>query len=328
MNRKMVLAALALLAAALGYYLYTSQSEKSGTELAQNCDVNVGYSKLRISLPVFIAESKGYFKEAGIKVCLQPYDTAQPLMQAMAEGKVDAGGYTALPITFAAMQRSGKKLRFASAMLEDKDHRVSYLLVEKNSKLTKITDLRGKRIGILPTVAYQKWLEAILREAGVDASSVTIQQIEPTLQAQALKGGGIDALFTNDPVATAASSAGVARLLNANVEVPSVFGSPFLFGSFNIRDDWAGQNPEKVAQLVTALNRAIAYVNAEPAQAKQLMMPFLAKPFQGHILKYPDALYLATPQTTQAMFDRAVAISIEEGILAKPVNLNGLVIAN
>jgi ABC-type nitrate/sulfonate/bicarbonate transport system substrate-binding protein len=50
-------------------------------------------------------QSRGFFAEQGLKVKLVRFDTAQPLMQSLVAGNLQAGGYTALPITFTAMLR-------------------------------------------------------------------------------------------------------------------------------------------------------------------------------------------------------------------------------
>ena len=66
-----------------------------------------------------MAHEKKIFQKHGLDVRLKVYDTAQPLMQALVEGKVDVAGYTALPITFNGMLRSDKKLYFLTTMIED-----------------------------------------------------------------------------------------------------------------------------------------------------------------------------------------------------------------
>lgn len=60
-------------------------------------EVTIGYSQLRISLPIFVAAERGLFAKHGLAVTLRPYDTAQPMVQALAEGKLDLAGYSALP---------------------------------------------------------------------------------------------------------------------------------------------------------------------------------------------------------------------------------------
>ena len=47
--------------------------------------------RLSSSAPVFIAQDKGYFKEAGLEIELKFFDAAQPIAVATASGDVDFG---------------------------------------------------------------------------------------------------------------------------------------------------------------------------------------------------------------------------------------------
>ena len=51
----------------------------------------VGVLRLSSSAPVFIAQDKGYFREAGLEVELKFFDAAQPIAVATASGDVDFG---------------------------------------------------------------------------------------------------------------------------------------------------------------------------------------------------------------------------------------------
>src|ERR1700749_2935235 len=51
----------------------------------------VGVLRLSSSAPVFIAQDKGYFREAGLDVELKFFDAAQPIAVATASGDVDFG---------------------------------------------------------------------------------------------------------------------------------------------------------------------------------------------------------------------------------------------
>ena len=301
-----------------------AESEQATPEYAE-CELEIGYSRLRISLPVFVAAEQGFFDDAGLAVCLEQYETAQPLMQALVAGEVDVAGYTALPITFNGMLRNGKKLRFVTAMIEDQDHRISYMLVPAESNITDVSELRGKRIGILPTIAYSKWLEAMLSSNGMSDDDVLIQQVAPNLQPQTLQSGGVDALFTNDPAATTAIQLGVARLMNDDVEVPSLYEDPFVFGSFNVTDKWAKQNPREYDALVVAINRAVDFINENPDEAKQDMVSFLSESFQPHVEFYPDALYYRTDEVTEEMFTEIASAYEAQGIIPSEIDLSDLV---
>ncbi|MCZ7679937.1 MAG: ABC transporter substrate-binding protein [Sandaracinaceae bacterium] len=235
-------------------------------------------------------------------------------------------GYTALPITYNGMIRSGTELYFMTALVEDQDHRISYLLRRRgDDEITSTADLRGRSVGILPTVAYRAWLEALLAEAGVDPAEVTIQQIAPAMQLQALRAGGVDALFTNDPAATSAIVQGIAEPVHDYVEVPRTLGEPFLFGSFNVRKDWADAHPDEATRLAAALDEAVDFVNEHPDEAKRLMRSFLPDAFRDHVARYPDARYLRTDQVEELAFVRAADQCRQRGIIPAALSLSGLV---
>lgn len=249
------------------------------------------------------------------------------------EGRVPAAGYSALPITFNGILRSGTKLLFLTTMVEDQQHRISYLLRRKTPEgeepaITSVRGLAGKRIGILPTIAYKSWIDAILKANGVNPEEVIILQIAPKLQPPMLFSGGVDALFTNDPGATAAIIEAGAEFITEEVDVPKVMGEPFAFGSFNVREDWASAHPDMFTRLIAAMDEAVAFVNANPVEAKLTMTPYLPEIFKAHIGKYPDARYLSSSQTSETAFRQLADRYYEMKIIPAPIDLTGTVVKN
>ena len=329
MNMKKTLVLVLILGAGALVVLGYGRLNTGNDQIAESglTEVNIGFSRLRISLPVFVAEEQGFFEAHGINATLEMYETAQPLMQALVQGQIDVAGYTALPITYNGMLRSEKKLYFSSVMVEDQQHRISYLLRPTGSTaINSVADLKGKTVGILPTIAYKAWLEAMLKKEGVDLNSVRIQQIAPTLQAQTLKSKGVDALFTNDPAATSAIQTGTAELVSSAVEVPQYLGEPFPFGSFNLSKTWVDANPETANNIVLALDDAIKFINENPDKAKQAMTKYLPEIFQPHVELYPNALYLDSAETSEKVLNDAASQYLEIGIIQKPLSLDGLVL--
>lgn len=294
--------------------------------------IDIGYSRLRISLPVFVAQEKGLFEKHGISANLLVYDTAQPMMQALVEGKIDVAGYSALIITYGAMARSGKQLYFLTTMVEDQGHRISYLLRPKPldgvaPEINKISDLKGKTIGILPTTAYKAWIGMILKANGLDPEKdVVIQPVAPEQQPQTLKNGGVHALFTNDPAATSVIALGIGELISNEVEVPKYLGEPFPFGSFNVSKDWGDKHPREFKALTAALDEAVAFTNQNPAEAKEIMRKYLPEKFQSHVSLYPDAKYLSTTDSKSKDFTDAADQYLSAGIIDKAVYLTDLII--
>ena len=326
MNKKIAIAiaALVLVALVIGGYIWFRNSNGIESNTNKNQPVVIGYSKLRISLPIFVAEHNGYFKAESIQPELKSFDTAQPLMDALVAGHIKMGGFTAYPITFSAMQQSNVKLYFAGMMLEDEKHPISMLLKKKDSPISKISDLKGKRIGILPTTAYKEWLETILQENGVDPKDVTITPVAPSQAKDSLNNGQVDALFYNDPVATTTVRNGIAELITPEALVPKYLGSPFPFGAFNFRKDFADENPELVRKVNNALNKAIDYINEHPQESKEIMKVFLPDEQDPFVPFYPDALYVRSDKVPEADLKKIEDICLKIGVINKPVQLEGL----
>ena len=268
----------------------------------------IGVSTLRISLPVFVAIERGIFARHGIDAEIRRYDTAQPLAEELAAARIDAGGYVAFPILFGP-GAPPPRVRVLTAVVEDAGHPLSYLLVKKGSGLRGVAALRGRRIGILPTAAYRGWIEAILRHDGLRPEDVSIVPLAPPLEVDALASGGVDALFTGDPMATAALARGVAELAGDSPDVPRVFGEPFLFGTFAVTEDFARKQPALVGALRLALDEAITLLAADPAVGRAAMAPYVREPERAFIDRYPPARYLRSTEIGDAQLDRALELA-------------------
>ncbi|MDP3235777.1 MAG: ABC transporter substrate-binding protein [Myxococcales bacterium] len=255
--------------------------------------LSLGVSRLRISQPVFVAVEQRLFSRAGLEVTLEQFDTAQPLADELCAGRLDAAGFVAFPILF---ERAGPPLavRVATAIVEDELHPLSSLLAPVERPLASVRELRGKRVGVLPTLAYQRWLEVLLRSEGLSLDDVTVVPIAPALEVDALASGGIDALFTGDPMATAA----VARRVGVHVGPPApvarALGGRLLFGGFAMSSKLVDERPAVAMALVAALDEAIAIIEANPEVGRESMRPWLRETERPFVDRYPPTKYLGS----------------------------------
>ena len=313
MRRKYCIASVLLLCVALEF----CACGKKKTE-----EINIGYSRLRISLPVFVAQEKGFFRKHGLNVKLEMFDTAQPLMDALCSGHIDIAGYTALPITFNAQFRSGKDLLYTTLMMEDAAHPISMFVVARNKTIRSLSELRGKKIGILPTFAYRAWLELILKKNGIPLNEVEIQQVAPAMTPTALASGTVDVMFTNDPAVTTSVQKGAGTLLTEDAVIPGYMWSPFPFASFNITREYASAHPKNTRAIVDALNDAISFIAENQGEARKIMAAFLPeaqKPFVEH---YPDALFTPSKFVTTGQLQKVKQAYLNQKILKGDLNLS------
>ena len=253
--------------------------------------IEIGYSALGISLPLFVAERRGLFAEQGLAVKLRAFPTAHPLVEAIVhDGGPACGGYAAFPIAF-HRHLNAKPLHYAGAVLEDSGHPISFLLVREGSGIDSIEDLADRKVGVLPTKAYREWLKLLGARHGLgyhqiemdstcrcmDAGeercasgrpTMKVYDVAPDQTLAMLAAGEVDAVFTNDPGATTAVEAGVAQVWGDEPILPALLTDPHYFGSFLFDSAFVAERRDATTRIVRALDSAIRIVREEPRLAR------------------------------------------------------------
>jgi NitT/TauT family transport system substrate-binding protein len=214
----------------------------------------IGVLRLSSSAPVFIAQDKGYFKEAGIDVELKFFDAAQPIAVATASGDVDFG-ITAF--TAGLYNLAGKGvLKVIGGMSREKAGfpLIGYFASNNSyaAGLKTPKDLAGKRIAVTQVgSSFHYSLGLLADKYGFRLADVKVLPLQSLSNAAAaLKGETVDAALL--PVSTARKlmDDNGAKLLGwVGDETPwqlgAVFASPKTLA-----------NKALVTKLLSALERA------------------------------------------------------------------------
>jgi NitT/TauT family transport system substrate-binding protein len=167
--------------------------------------VRVGVLRLSSSAPVFIAQDKGYFKDAGLDVDLKFFDAAQPIAVATASGDVDFG-ITAF--TAGLYNLAGKGvLKVIGGMSREKAGFPLIGYFASNNAyaagLRTPKDLAGKRIAVTQVgSSFHYSLGLLADKYGFKLSDVKVLPLQSLSNAAAaLKGETVDAALL--PVSTA-----------------------------------------------------------------------------------------------------------------------------
>lgn len=265
-------------------------------------EITLGVASLRISLPLFLAAEQRIFARHGLRVRLRPYPTAQPMIDDVALGRLDAGGFAAWPIILLTSARSGVSLEVTAGVLEDEGHRLSYVLARRGSGLRFPRDAAGRRVGVLPTVAYRRWLSAMLVAARVDPGSVETVSVEPGMQAQTLARGGVDMLFTSDPMATAMLARGVAELIDDGPPCARRIAAPFHFGAVALSGDFVRRAPARARALSRAIDDAVLAARRDPSAARASMRRYLRPDERPWIDRYPPSRHATASESAEVLW--------------------------
>jgi NitT/TauT family transport system substrate-binding protein len=220
----------------------------------ESVKVKVGVLRLSSSAPVFIAQDKGYFREAGLDIELKFFDAAQPIAVATTSGDIDFG-ITAF--TAGLYNLAGKgTLKVIGGMSREK---AGYPLIgyfaSNNAYAAGLKtpkDLAGKRIAVTQVgSSFHYSLGLLADKYGFKLSDVKVLPLQSLSNAAtALKGETVDAALL--PVSTARKliDDGGAKLLGwVGDETPwqlgAVFASPKTL-----------TNKPLVTKLLAALDRA------------------------------------------------------------------------
>jgi NitT/TauT family transport system substrate-binding protein len=214
----------------------------------------VGVLRLSSSAPVFIAQDKGYFREAGLDIELKFFDAAQPIAVATASGDIDFG-ITAF--TAGLYNLAGKgTLKVIGGMSREKAGFPLIGYFASNNAyaagLKTPRDLAGKRIAVTQTgSSFHYSLGLLADKYGLKLSDMKVLPLQSLSNAAAaLKGETVDAALLPASTARTLLDAGGAKLLGwVGDETPwqlgAVFASPRTL-----------QNKPLVTKLLGALVRA------------------------------------------------------------------------
>lgn len=197
--------------------------------------------------------------------------------------------------------------------------------------LNKLSDIKGKRVGIEKTALGSYYLAVALETAGLKPSDVTTINMEIDRQETAFKTGMVDAVVTYEPVRT--------KLINAGANV--LFSSSQVYGAIVdvlvVRKDYLRKSPLNVIAMNTLLDgwfRSLDYLKKNPQDAYKIMAERegLRKEAFANVMKglhIPDraenlTMLCSSKPTLLLMADKMKKVMIVNDLLQKDININGI----
>ena len=214
------------------------------------------------NVPLWIGKPLGYFAEEGLDPNFFFARGGTEVAQAILTGQAVMGIPTVDPMLIPASR--GVEVGLVGVYLYFQKN-IYQIAVPKESPITEIGQLKGKRIGVIsfgnPSELYAK---AALREVGVDPAEATFLPLGVQEQAgAALRSGQVDAISNVDFTFIAIESAGMPlRVLQPPPLLAKLFGQPLAVRRDSLRDD-----RRTVAGLARAVAKATVFTLANPEAA-------------------------------------------------------------
>jgi sulfonate transport system substrate-binding protein len=158
-------------------------------------EIRIGYQKNGV---LVIARQQAtleqHFASQGIAVKWVEFSSGPPMMEAMNVGSIDYGAVGDAPPVFA--QAAGANIVYAAGQPITNGQGI---LVQANSPIRSIADLKGKRVGFTKGSSAHNIIVQVLEKAGLGYGDITPVYLTPPDAGPAFANGSIEAWSIWDP---------------------------------------------------------------------------------------------------------------------------------
>ena len=203
-----------------------------------------------------VLSAAGLLNKLPFKVSWSDFTSGPPMLQAMSAGALDVGGVGDAPPVFAAA--GGAKIAIVAALRNDPNS--AALVVPKNSPITSISQLKGKKIAVAQGSSADYHLLTVLTKAGLTPHDVSLAYLQPAEGLAALNSGSVAAWDIWSPFIEQAKIQHGARVLVNGVGYGSNFS--YVVASRSALGDSA--KAAAISDYIKLLAQAHQWVNAHP----------------------------------------------------------------
>lgn len=207
---------------------------------------------------------KGYFAEQGLEIELVKFTAGPPEVAAMVSGDIDVG-YIGHGAHLLACQ--GQVKLFALDCTSQADE----LLVNKDSGIAKIEDLKGKTIATQLGTSGEVILNLALESVGLTRDDVNVVNMEVAGAVTAFISGQVDAVSIWSPnTNTVREALGEDKVvkLASNADFVDSFVFP---SSWVVTEKYASENKDALVRFTKALLQSMDYRNANLDESAKLV---------------------------------------------------------
>jgi ABC-type nitrate/sulfonate/bicarbonate transport system substrate-binding protein len=176
-----------------------------------------------------------------------------------------------IPVIHLEIQ-SPDRVRLFSHSKMTADHAFDSIVTAADSNVAGLQDLPGKKIGVFPGTSARNLLKFFLTKQGVDTGAIQFIELAPPTQLPSLKAGAIDALYSYEPITTAANASGCKTLFGS---VYAALQPQTPFGVSVISRRYEKEHSAGAAGAIGAVDEAVAFMNEHPQDVRQLLPKYL-----------------------------------------------------
>ena len=217
-------------------------------------------SRTMFYLPAWTAEQQGFFKQEGLDVKLEVYDTSEKIFHDLRAGTHQIGMASIESVI--AESYKGGKLKLVAGIAKRPPH-----FIVAQPEIKTLADLKGKKIGVVSMHEGTTFFVAdIARAGGFKLEDVTVEAVGGSpARARLLKERKIDMGLQPYPLSYEAEAQGFSNLGPIAKLVPD-----YQFVSVMVDETWAKANRDALVRYLRAMRRGMEYMFAHPDNSAEL----------------------------------------------------------
>lgn len=239
-------------------------AQTTPTTQATAAPIKIGTLATQDSLPLWVAEEKGYFAKAGIdSVEIVPFQSAMELQTAFAAGAIDA---MMTDIMVAAnLTAAGNKVVLPMTMLGATTEQGRFAIVAApGQKFGSMADLKGVPVGTASVTITEYVLDKLMEEAGVAAADVKKEEVDKMpVRFQLLMSGKLKAASLPEPFVSLAEKQG-AQVVPGGDDTKAKSNISQTVLAVNREFSDTDEGAASVAAILAAWDKAVTDINADP----------------------------------------------------------------
>jgi NitT/TauT family transport system substrate-binding protein len=274
-RRKVLWSTLALMLAAILVASLNYFTNSQRTAQLKLPTLRIGYLPIAAQLPLFVAVEEGYFRDEDLQVQLNQFTSSNDLGNAATADRIDVMAGTASNVVFDIATVSGKrhKLFVVNPYSNITGHFTDHMIVRKGSDITKLSQLRGRRIASFPGSVNRIFVNLILEKYGVPRGTYEYVEMPPPNWEPALQSGSVDAVSALEPAATQIIRDGVGTSIFAGFYADLMPDVP-LSGHWIAADYLNRADPKDVAAILRAYVRAVRFIREHEDRARLYLVRY------------------------------------------------------
>ncbi|MFD5858652.1 ABC transporter substrate-binding protein [Streptomyces chartreusis] len=269
--------------------------------------------------PLYLGQKKGFFEKQGLKLEFTTAQGGAAIVPGVASGQFQFGFSNVTSLMVA--QSNGVPVKavangIASTGVRGKDF--NGLMVKKESPVKSAKELEGKKVAIntLKNINETAVRQAV-RQAGGDPDKVELVEMAFDQMPAALDQGQIDAACVVEPATATIRSQGGREIASPLIDVAPELTVAMYFTS----TQYAQQHPDVVKKFQDATAESLAYAEAHPDEARQIVTTYTKIPAsvleQVVLPKWPA-------EANRPSIEALMKLGEEDGLFKKTPDLDAL----